>query len=354
MVAVAEVSRPPQHNPAGPDFATYKDVQREIENAAFNQRNRLATKPGLIIREECTTQDKHNPGLRSLSLGRCVNVWREWMESYQDSNAVFEHETKDKKIVAPMQNRFMEERATKLYAQLKDLERGVCEAWGKANVTTVMLTFTASTSSANGEWQRCLGNHLDDLLSTWPQVRREIGRALDGREYEYVRILEPHKSGHAHIHVAVFVRGPVEAEAFRSVMKRHVNNCLPASREAHRVEGEDAAVSVKRGVDNIAAYVASYIGSSLGDDPLEAPIHEQAFMAMLWALNRRRVSFSNGCRDLMTFEPPEPSEEWELTHFEREGELFPNNPQRVEEPYLVELGEGGQGLDPPPDRGRWE
>lgn len=112
-----------------------------------------------------------------------------------------------------------------------------------------------------------------------------------GPALEYARILEPHASGYAHVHVALFIEGPIRAGAFKSAMDAYVSNCLAASADAH--DPSEGAVSVSMGVDNLAAYLSAYVMKS-GENPRQAPENVQAFNTLLWATGMRRVSFSQG------------------------------------------------------------
>lgn len=310
---------------------------------------RVGTKPGLSLRDEVLVDDP-SAARRSTSWARATREWRSWLREARETNAVFEaydhEEAEEREVSVPLENRFMQSRREKLYAKLHDLERGVRSAYGK-RLNTVMLTFTASNVSGAGDWWRCPGNHLDDLLGSWSAVRRQLHRVLEGRRWEYARILEPHASGFAHVHVAVFVEGVVRERDFAPVMDTHVEHCLPASSEAHAVDSD--AVSVRRGVENLAAYLSSYV-MKYGEDALDAPENVQRFNSLLWATGRRRWSVSNGAQDMMAFEPPERDDlEWELTKIEVRGEQFPvsDNESGV---VRLELGDGSAGLDPPPVR----
>lgn len=341
------VSRLPKHKPAGVENGTKKGSIANITFPKYSRTTSLATKPGMMLREEATRVDDGEVKARSWS--EVTKEWRSWMDEALHTSAVFEsidRETGEElERTVPLQNRFMEKRQTELYAKLKDLERGARSAY--QNLSVAMLTFTASNRSGAGDWERCPGNHLDDLLSTWPLVRRELSRALDGRRFEYLRMLEPHESGYAHVHLAVFVDGKVPERAFQSVMDRHVSNCLAASSDAHRPE--NGAVSVRESVENVAGYVAGYL-MKWGENARQAPENVQRFNALLWATGSRRWSASDGAQEWMAFETPEPVNEWELTHVEIRQERYPLDEKNTGV-VMLPLTESGRGLDPPPVRG---
>lgn len=141
-------------------------------------------------------------------------------------------------------------------------------------------------------------------MDGYDAARKQLHQVLSGKKWEYARVWEPHESGYGHLHVAVFVEDPdgtIAAEQFEPVMRSHVENCDPAGSDAHAVEGDDAAVSVRDDVNNLGSYVSEYIGI-FGDETLERPMKEQMFYAVTWATGTRRVDFSNGAQDLMTKE----------------------------------------------------
>ena len=343
------VSRLPKHNRADPQEAALEAATRRLGFDRRSSTTRLGTKPELSLREDVVVESEQGDR-RARSWAAATREWRSWLSEAQETSAVFtgvNDEGETKEITTPLENRFMESRQKQLYAKLRDLERGVRGEYGEW-LTTAMLTFTASNMSGAGDWWRCPANHLDDLLGSWPAIRRALHRQLENREWEYARILEPHKSGYVHVHVAVFVRGDVPESLFAPVMDAHVRHCLPASEEAHRVEGD--AVSINRDVSNVAAYLSSYL-MKWGEEPLDAPEHVQRFNALLWATGTRRWSVSNGAQEYMSFEPPEHESEYvyELTHIDVGTERYPIE-RGGGDVLMLELDHSAAGVDPPPVR----
>jgi hypothetical protein len=341
------VSRPPKHKRAGSENRTENRYTGGIEYNRPAKTTRLATKPGVTLREEAL--DDNGDGYRAKSWAETTDEWRTWLKETKETKAIFENQDGDE-VAIPLENRFMKERQERTYAKFHDVARGAREEYGDV-LTTVMLTFTASTKSGAGDWWRTPANHLDDLLASWPAVRRELHRTLDGRDWEYARVLEPHESGHAHVHLALFVRGPVRASAFEAVMEAHTENTLAAGWEAHRPDGD--AVSVHDGrqnekVENIAAYIANYV-MQYGQEALDAPENEQRFNALLWATGRRRWSLSSGAQEWAAFEVEPAEDDWELTRIEVRGTEY--GIRDGGEPVVrMELGDESAGLDPPPMR----
>lgn len=105
-----------------------------------------------------------------------------------------------------------------------------------------LLTLTAS-SGRPGEWVAVV-DHLTELLSSWEADRRTLHRSLDDSlRWEYLMVVEPHESGYAHAHIAVFVDGEVSGETFEPVIDAHLRNCELAERGAHEYEN---VITVKR------------------------------------------------------------------------------------------------------------
>jgi hypothetical protein len=256
-------------------------------------RRPLSVQPGKKLREEAVFD--LSTGKQARAWWRVVNEWRDWYAGYRRSHIEFispEGET----VRGKLQNSYQPEYGNRYYAKLKQLERAFKREFRQQ--TTVMLTLTASNENRKGE-ARCPADHMREIAEGWKTARKTLHRILDGAKWEYVRVWEPHKSGYGHMHVAVFLDGDASAAAFEPVMDSYVRNCPAAAKEAHRVDGEDAAVSVNSGVENLGSYISEYIGS-YGKEPLNRPISEQMFYATCWATGTRRVDFSNGAQDLIS------------------------------------------------------
>jgi hypothetical protein len=271
--------------------------------------------------------------------------WRNYIRDKEDVKSVFENIETGETGTGSKPHRFHEEYADKQYAKLKDLERGISEAYGK-RLHTAMLTFTASSTNDSDNPLPPV-DHLDGLLDSWDAIRRSLDRALDGTRYERLAILEPHKSGYIHIHMAVFVDGKVTSTQFEPVIESHVNNCDLAGWTAHDLDDDDT-ISVRHAgadrdpgflhalaegieydsdtISELAIYLAEYLGC-YGDDPLDLPEHVQAANALLWSTGRQRWRPSNGAQQYMATEPREPNSNWQLVGIEKDGEVIPVDPE---------------------------
>jgi hypothetical protein len=136
-----------------------------------------------------------------------------------------------------------------------------------------MLTLTGSTKNSNGG-PRCPADHLRDVVDPFgDHVRPALHRALEVDRWEYAKVIEHHKSGYGHMHIAIFVDGPVSEADFHPAIDAHLKYCAIAGKDAHdyyHSEDEKRPISVKRidpsggdsdAVGNVGSYIAEYIGS---------------------------------------------------------------------------------------------
>lgn len=234
---------------------------------------------------------------------RVVREWRRWMRSYRNSHIEYESD-EGETVRTPLENSYQTEYAKRYYARMKDLERAVSREFD--SLTTVMLTFTASHRNAEGGW-RCPADHMSDVRDGWNTARKHLYDVLDGHRWEYARILEPHRDGYGHLHVAVFVETDgLDAERFRPVMESHVGRVESAGSEAHSLDelklGDTVSVGDDGEIDSLAGYLSEYLGAFTDGTALDRPMNEQAFLAVTWATNSRRLDFSNGAQALIADE----------------------------------------------------
>ena len=288
------------------------------QNGGIDPSNvRMAEQPaegfGSELRRE-VTYDKLD-GVGAVDWKEATDRFGTWYDDARGSEIVIENGVGDRTAFRTP-NRFTPDYREMLYAKAQALERGLRERWGSL-LHTAMLTLSASSTDDSGDPLPPV-EHLDELLSSWEAVRRALSRTLDGREWEYLAILEPHESGYAHVHVGVFVKGPVVAEQFQSVVDAHLRNCELAQREAHTIvddDGEEDTVRVRRashpsrqnGVENLGAYLAAYMAGEYGNEATEMPEHVRRFYAVMWATGRQWFRPSNGAQELM--QPPDDEEE---------------------------------------------
>jgi hypothetical protein len=253
----------------------------------------IAAERGRSLRSEAvlevTDESKARPCYRVL------NEFEDWYSDYLHSHIEYvdpEGET----VRSRLENSYMPEYGDRYYAKIKGLEREIEREY--EGLTTVMLTDTASTETVNGQ-PRPPADHMRDIADGWDVQRKALHRVLEGYEWEYAKVWEPHESGYGHMHIGVFVDDPdddLDAGDFRSVMECYYENCEPAGWEAHKPEN---SVSVTHEVHDLGCYLSEYIGA-YGEEMLNRSISERLFYAVTWATNTRRVEFSNGAQELIS------------------------------------------------------
>ena len=265
---------------------------------------RLAKQEGTRVREDVAFDSFS--GVKAVDWEEATERWAAWYDDQRDSQIVVENDLGEL-VAFDTPNRFTPEYREMLYAKAQSLERGLRHRWGKL-LHTAMITLTSSSTDDDGRPLPPV-DHLYELLGSWEAVRRALSRVLDGREWEYLAILEPHKSGYVHVHIGVFVKGPVVVEQFQPVIDAHLRNCPGASREAHQLiddDGEDTVrvrqsshPSRENGVENLGAYLAAYMAGEYGAEATEMPEYVQRFYATMWATGRQWFRPSNGAQELM-------------------------------------------------------
>ena len=329
-------SRLSMTNPADPPNGGYRLSGRR------SRKQPLTDRDGITLRKE-TLDYGHLDGDRPISWNGTITQYRDYIRDKREVETVFENGTTGETASGSTPHRFDPAYSSKQYAKLKDLERGVQRRFGK-RLHTAMLTLTAS-STPDGQPLPPV-DHLDELLASWSAVSRSLRRVLDDRRSARLAILEPHpgdgvNNGYLHIHIAVFIDGPISASTFKPVLDAHVRNCDLAAADAHT--GDDIQIrhtgadrdpgynhSMAEGIEHdsdqlseLAIYLAEYLGTYGDDEPLEAPEHVQAANALLWATNRQRWRPCQTAQSLMAYDGPEPASDWQVVGIEQDGEFIP-------------------------------
>jgi hypothetical protein len=312
--ADSDGSRLSKTNPADPQKSRHGPSTAEIAVTPLTDRSGVGLRPEVL--------DEDRAGIQPVTTREAVHRFRDYYRESRETAAVFKNPEGDT-VKGSDPNRFHPDYGDKQYAKLKDLERGIQAEYGK-RLHTAMLTLTASSTDDDGNALPPV-DHLDELNEGYSPAIRALRRALDGRRYEYLAILEPHQSGYLHVHIAVFVEGVVTAETFRPVIEAHVRNCDLAEPEAHDLD-DDSTASVRWAggdrddledghLDELAIYLAEYLGT-YGDDPLEQAEHVQMANAILWATERQRWRPSNGAQKYMAQNRSPANPDWELVGIE--------------------------------------
>jgi len=296
------VSRPSKTNRHGPrESLSRGDLAIEPDDVPSGAGLRpLSVEPDRSLRDEAVHNLTDGPQARPTYA--VISEFRDWYNGYLSSHIEYDG-PEGQTSRTRLENSYQPEYGKRYYAKVKDLERGMER--GYEGLTTVLMTLTASTKNANGG-PRCPADHMRDIMDGYDAARKQLHKTLNGRNWEYARVWEPHESGYGHLHLAVFVEDgggePLTPGDFEPVMRSHVANCDPAGWNAHRPDSsDDSPVSINSDVENLGSYISEYIGI-FGEEVLNRPMSEQMFYATCWATGTRRVDFSNGAHDLMAKE----------------------------------------------------
>jgi len=295
--------------------------KNQIVNEFSASRPSRAARPvsvrgGTTLREECALPKQGDETrYRSKSWSEVLNEFLKWYNGYRDAHLVFE--SPEGEIVrGQMKNAHQPSYGDRYYARLKALERQIMKYYD--NPTVVMLTLTGSNRNANGGW-RCPADHLRDVVNSWrPDEGRGVYHALYDSlrdyEWEYAVVVEKHRSGYGHVHIAVFIDGIVTDEDFHPAIDAHLRACDIADRDAHdyfHADRERRPISVRRVasdsedvqkeglVRNVASYIGEYIGS-YGEALFERGLDELMFRAACWATGTQMVRFSTGANEYIS------------------------------------------------------
>jgi len=235
--------------------------------------------------------------LQGRSVHRVLREWRGWMIGYENSHMEYV-DPSGELVRGPLENSYQQRYQRRYYGRIKDWERGIRRDFGA--LKTVMLTFSASNKNDLGGW-RCPADHMRDIADGYDTAYSTLWNVLDGYEWDFAKVWEPHQSGYGHMHLAVAVNDPddaISAETFRPVMQSYVSNTDPAGSEAHGLTtvGMGDAVSVNDDVENLGSYIAEYVGM-YGEEALDRSIETQLFYSTCWATGTRRVEFGGSAQD---------------------------------------------------------
>lgn len=302
----------------GPDWDDLDDWEKAMRLMdQFKQehngkaRRAASVEPEQKLREEVVKEKHDYSGYKARSWNSLLNQFLLWHMDYDGLNMEFESTDGDT-ITVPLNHSYMPEYGRKYYARNKALERQMLANFD--NPHTCMLTFSGSSKNANGEW-RCPVDHINDVLDGVQQALKTLRNVMDGdlsysisdrvTEWHYALVVEPHKSGYGHVHLALFVDGEIEKSDFERVIDTHLRHCDIAGKDAHDYNHSNPkkrCISVNAvgddGIENLGSYLSEYIGT-MGDDLLDRPIEQLMHYAVMWASARQKVRYSESARDLI-------------------------------------------------------
>lgn len=209
----------------------------------------------------------------------------------------------------PYSHRWTPEYRKMTYSKLKSAEEYLIKRWGDP-VPTTMLTLTVGQTDSDGNalpWEVVLNR----LLDSWDTFRKALDRAMpDFIDYEYLRMVEPHKSGYPHIHVAIFGAALPGLESV--VEKLWVGKYGAGESWAQSVDAKTGRSAQQ--LESPAAYVMKYLSKTTvrkdGEHHDDGPF--KAFAAGLWVTGKRQLSMSEGLSEAAAsdYESEETDEKW--------------------------------------------
>lgn len=270
-------------------------------NSTQARRTPITDRAGVQIRLELDNPTPES-GATVVDWGTARDKWATYIKRTRGTSLRFDTVDGSKTAYHDSTHRWSPDYQEARYAQLKDMERGIDDYYG-SSLWTGMVTLTASSDGI------APADHLLELLEGRRTALSALRRSLSDRTWDYWWVLEPHKSGYLHLHLAVVVDGPIVEAQLQPAVDSHLRNCEPAGPEAH----EDAIdIRPGREIGNLAAYLTAYLGD-YRNDPLEAPENVQRANALLWGLQKRETGASRRLRAMMQADNPEPDKDWELT-----------------------------------------
>ena len=279
------------------------------------------------LREDCVRYEGDSPddaeNARSKNMTEVVREFLSWYNEYRFSHLLF-NDPDGETVRAPLENSHQPEYGNRYYAKFKGLERRMFEEYD--NPQTCILSLSGSSRNENGHY-RCIVDHLRDVIDSWrPDRGRGVYHALrealdvdNVDSWEYAIAVEHHESGYGHVHIGIFADGELNEKMFRPVIDKHLEVCGIAHRSGHDYYHDDPdkkPISVNKlrrgdnvnngsddvaesGINNMASYLAEYIGANDGTELFDRSPEEILFRAASWSSTTQRVRFSNGANEMI-------------------------------------------------------
>jgi len=288
-----------QNSNCGSESEAKERIDGIVDSVPLTERSNRTLRKDVVV----PVDGLHLP----TDLGFAINRFDEYIDSKDGQQVIMQEMNSGKKKFINQYHRFEKGARKKTMGQFYAVEREAVEAYGEDNLVTVMLTLSASIFRSDGRLVPIV-DHLDSMVDkdvgSWAAVKSSLHRILSDYDWEYMRMLEPHTpdkglhatAGYTHQHIALMIRDPnkeLQESDFKPALDAHVRNCETAGSSAHSV---DKAVSLVEydPEKSLGSYLTSYMGKMVDKDVRDAPHWFKRFLTMLWASNRRRVSFSQG------------------------------------------------------------
>lgn len=283
--------------------------------------------------------------LKIETVGDAIDAFDQYVEDKEGSTLVFgDRGERDRAIVLPYNHRWTPAYRKKVYAALKDGERALERKYGSESISTTLLTLTAHQRDENGD-PRPFAQVLRELKDGWKNFRKVMDRATGRFDTEYMTVIEPHKSGYAHLHVIVF--GVAKPSLREKVKEMWVEKYGIGGDKAH-----DDAVSVAKDrsaqVESPAQYAMNYLSQTFcrKDGDQQTVEAYRAFAATLWVTEKRQFSTSEWLSERMKRESKSGGGDWVFIGVGGDFEEGVYEGEVAEE--LIRHVDEGRGWEPPP------
>ena len=155
------------------------------------------------------------------------------------------------------------------------------------------------------------------LQSSWRKLRMMMRNRILKRKYDYVYVIEHHKSGYGHMHVCIFDTLTLEEKERISKLWTEKYNAgslehgavFSKERKDERINtsGDGQPIRNRNDISFIGFYLIKYLGKSFAN-PEEMSGAELKFSALLWKLKIRQYNTSRHLAHIMKLDLDESDE----------------------------------------------
>lgn len=221
-------------------------------------------------------------------------------------------------IITPYVHRWTEEYRNRVLARFYKLQD-----WWIAQGCPPITMITLTTYQGDTKTTRAAVGHavsreeaLKILQISWPKMRVMLKTRILNRNFDYVYVLENHKSGYPHMHVCIFgtltksekawvVR--LWSEKYNAGSRAH-GVAFSEERQDERVDtsGDGSPIRSRDDIKFVGFYLIKYLGKSFAN-PLEMTAGELKFSTLLWKTGARQYNCSQALSKVMKLDTePDP------------------------------------------------
>lgn len=221
-------------------------------------------------------------------------------------------------IITPYVHRWTEEYRNRVLARFYKLQD-----WWIAQGCPPVTMMTLTTYQGDTKTTRAAVGHavsreeaLEILQVSWRKLRNMLKIRILKRNFDYVYVLENHKSGYPHMHVCIFgTLSKMEkawvirlwSEKYNAGSKMHGVD-FSEERKDERIDtsGDGSPIRSRDDINFVGFYLIKYLGKSFSE-PLEMTAGELKFSVLLWKTGARQYNCSQALAKIMKLdENPNP------------------------------------------------